>query len=195
MYLWNVIASMLSDRTSIKYRWRGSRPFIQNSFLKKQHLTPPWSTALWSVHCKWWHDSSVPLMHHAWSEWPDLDHHPKGTYPSIKHFIHTSYRWLKSPCETDNKRISFGSWSSIVYLPTVKFSQVWDKPKYRAALKAEIRKRKTGMRNQESGIRNPESGTRNPESETTIRREKYLMVKYMTWGNKYGIKNLNHSLA
>ena len=34
------------------------------------------------------------------------------------------------------------------------------------------------------------SGIRNPESETTIHREKYLTLKYMTWGKKYGIKKL-----
>ena len=34
------------------------------------------------------------------------------------------------------------------------------------------------------------AGIRNPESETTIQREKYLTVKYMTWGKNYGIKKL-----
>ena len=49
---------------------------------------------------------------------------------------------------------------------------------------------KAGIQKTETGIRNPESRIQNPESKTTIRREKYLMVKYMTWGKKYGIKKL-----
>ena len=39
------------------------------------------------------------------------------------------------------------------------------------------------------------AGIRNPESETTIQREKYLMVKYMNWGKKYGIKKKLKSLV